>query len=124
MFTAKAELEYKNSWVMAMMSDLGIIDYYRWWFWRERGYWLMRPKYGAHISVIRGKDEYNPASELYMDARPNLEIEFEYTNDMILHNDGYVWLPVCSEELKNVREECGFPREPIMPFHMTVGRVM
>ena len=122
MFKGVATLEYHNSWVLAI-CDNGILEYYRWWVWRVKGIWLMRPKNGAHISIIRGSEERKPRDFLFEHARKDLEIEFNYSNLMEFHEDGYVWVPVSGIELGNIREECGLPRMPIMPFHMTVGKI-
>ena len=121
MFKSIAELDYYNSWVIAKCDD-GLLDYYRWWFWRKRGIWLEKPKWGAHISIIRGKEEINPVSFLFEYKRDNPKIEFYYSNLIEQHEKGYVWLPVWSKDLNNVREECGLPSRPIMGFHMTIGR--
>jgi len=121
MFEGKAKLEYNNSWLVAN-CDQGILEYYRWWFWRENHIWLMRPRWGAHISVVRGKEERTPVQFLFEFKRSNPVITFKYSNCLEKRDDGYVWMPVWSKELEDVREECGLPRRPIMPFHMSVGR--
>ena len=118
MLEGRARLEYHNSWVTAV-CDQGTLEYYRWWFWKVNHIWLMRPKYGAHISVIRDRDKKD---FLFSHSRQNLNITFSYNNLLEHHSDGYVWMPVWGKELEDVREECGLSRKPTMPFHMTVGR--
>jgi len=122
-FKGKARLEYHNSWVTAN-CDQSTLEYYRWWFWKNHGEWLMKPRNGAHISVIRGRDELNPKDFLFNHARLNRNIEFFYSNNLDFRYDGYVWMPVWGKCLNDVREECGFPIKPIMPFHMTIGRLV
>jgi len=119
MFEAEAELEYHNSWLIAK-CDQEALEYYRWWVWRRTHIWLMIPKWGAHISIVRGSEELEPVKELFELERKNLTVRFEYNNLLEQHHR-YVWMPVWGSDLKNVREECNLPREPIMPFHMTVG---
>jgi len=121
MFTAKAELEYHNSWLIAK-CDQELLEYYRWWFWRKTHLWLMKPRWGAHISVVRGSEEEQPVERIYEHQRENLKITFHYSNELIHQPYGYVWMPVWGKDIEDVREECGVPRSPMMPFHMTVGR--
>ena len=117
MFEGKARLDYHNSWVIAH-CDQDTLEYYRWWFWKVSHVWLMRPRWGAHISVVRGVEELEPAEGMYEYKRDNPEITFNYSNKLERHSDGYVWMPVWGKDLEDVREECGMPRKPIMPFHM------
>lgn len=119
MFEAKAKLEYHNSWLIAK-CDQELLEYYRWWFWRKTHIWLMRPRWGAHISVVRGSEENEPIDGLFNHQRDNLSITFQYNNLLERHNR-HIWMPAWGSDLGDVREECGLPREPIMPFHMTVG---
>ena len=119
MFQATAELEYHNTWLIAKCSQ-DTLEYYRWWIWRKTHIWVMKPKWGAHISIVRGSEEREPVTELYRLQRENLNIQFYYNNKLEQHYN-YIWMPVWGSDLNNVREECGLPREPIMPFHMTVG---
>ena len=121
MFQGKAELEYHNSWLIAK-CDPELLEYYRWWIWKVHHVWLMRPRWGAHISVVRGSEEKTPVDCLYELRRKDLVISFQYSNRLERHVDGYVWMPVWGYDLEDVREECGVSRQPIMPFHMTVGK--
>ena len=120
MFEAKAELEYHNSWVIAKCHQ-DTLEYYRWWVWKKTNIWVNKPRWGAHISVIRGKEEINPVDFVFEKTRNNPIVKYKYSNNIEFRNDGYVWLPIISEDIKDVREECGLPRDPIMPFHMTIG---
>jgi len=121
MFKGQAKLEYHNSWIVAN-CDKDLLEYYRWWIWRKTHIWVMKPRWGAHISVVRGSEENQPTSFLFEYTRKNPIISFSYSNLLEHHPKGYVWMPVWGKDLEDVREECGLPREPIMPFHMTVGR--
>ena len=120
MFKGKAQLQYHTAWVVAKCDD-ELVNYYRWWFLRKYHVNLMRPKFGAHISIIRGEEE-----GIVQGSWPrnlNAEwIDFEYSNDLkIVVN--YVWMPVWSPTFGDIREKCGVAREPIKGYHMTVGRV-
>lgn len=120
-FKGKAELEYHSSWILAK-TDKEALNYYRWWVWRKTGVWVMQPRGGAHISVVRGREERDPVSFLFEHQRKNLSISIHYSNKIEFHNAGYVWMPCWGVGLNDVREECGLPRSPIMPFHITIGR--
>jgi histidyl-tRNA synthetase len=51
----------------------------------------------------------------------HFKLEFSYEHD-VREVENYLWLPVYGDDLSRVREEVGLSREPIKPFHMTVGR--
>ena len=120
MFTGVAKLEYHSSWLVANIED-DVLEYYRWWFYRRYLVKLAKPRWCAHISVIRGSEEEVPSLFLFENERKNKEVKFQYSNKLEQHPKGYVWMPCWGCQLEDVREECGFPRSPIMPFHMTVG---
>ena len=82
----------------------------------------MRPKWGAHISIIRGEEETEKKEFFFEFERKDKKVTFNYSNLLEQHPHGYVWMPCWGTDLEEVREECGLPRKPIMPFHMTVGR--
>ena len=80
----------------------------------------MRPKFGAHISIVRGGDE--GISQGTLERNLNGEwIDFNYSNEIELVIN-YVWMPVWGDALYAIRERVGVPREPVKSFHMTVGR--
>lgn len=118
MFEAKAKLQYHTAWIIAKCDD-GLVEYYRWWYWNKKHIKLMRPKFGAHISIVRGEEEgiTNGTWERNMDGP---EITFFYSNELVeVYN--YVWMPVWGDDLLNARKNVGLS-DPIKPFHMTVGR--
>ncbi len=119
MFEGKAKVEYHMSWIIAKCDD-ALVEYYRWWFWKEKHIKLMRPKFGAHISIVRGEEEGIKEGNWEVNHDGEL-ITFQYTPD-ILEVYNYVWLQVYGEDLNKVREKVGLSREPLKPFHMTVGR--
>ena len=119
MIEGKAKIEYHTSWIIAKCDD-ELVEYYRWWFWKTKHIKLMRPKFGAHISIVRGFEEGIKQGnwEINLDGE---QITFYYTPD-IVEIVNYVWLPVYGDDLGMIREKVGLDREPIKPFHMTVGR--
>jgi hypothetical protein len=115
----KAKLEYHRAWIIAKCDD-SLVDYYRWWFWKEKHVKLMKPKFGAHISIVRGEEE----GIIKGNWEPNKDggwINFSYNQD-VKEVANYVWLLVYGDDLGRIREEVGLSKEPIKPFHMTVGR--
>ena len=119
MFTSFATIQYHTTWIIAKCDD-SIVDYYRWFYWKATGLKLMRPKNGAHISIARGEDEGIMESRWKRNIN-GPRIEFYYSNELIT-KDNYIWMPVWGEQLYKVRENVGLPTQPILPFHMTVGR--
>lgn len=118
MFEGKAYLQYHTAWIIAKCDDQ-LVDYYRWWYYKIHHIKLMRPKFGAHISIVRGEEENITQGnwERNMNGR---EIKFYYSNDIVdVYN--YVWMPVWGEDLDVVRKEVGLGK-PIKSYHMTVGR--
>ena len=118
MFQGKAQIQYHTAWIIAKCDD-ALVEYYRWWYFRKKHIKLMRPKYGAHISIVRGEDEgiTQGTWDRNMDGP---EITFNYSNDLVdVYN--YVWMPVWGDDLLRIRQEVGLG-EPVKPFHMTVGR--
>ena len=119
MFQGKAQLQYHTAWIIAKTDD-ELVEYYRWWFKRRFHHILSRPKFGAHISIVRGEEE-NITQGAWEHNLSGAWIDFEYSNDLkIVYN--YVWMPVWSPSFNDIREKVGLSREPIKSFHMTVGR--
>ena len=118
MFTGKAYIQYHTAWIIAKADDQ-IVEYYRWWYYRNKYIKLMRPKHGAHISIVRGGEE-NITQGTWERNMNGPEITFTYSGEIIdVYN--YVWMPVFGDDLLRVRKEVGLG-EPIKPFHMTIGR--
>jgi hypothetical protein len=117
MFESRAKVEYHTDWVIAA-CDNQLLDYYRWWVKLKTGVTLSRPKHGAHISIVRGDIERGT----WIRNMDGETITFYYKGDLEAH-DNYIWLPVWGENLGEIREKTGLPREPGKPFHMTVGTV-
>lgn len=117
MFQSRAKVEYHTRWVVAS-CDPQLLDYYRWWVWRKTAIWLSKPKHGAHISIVRGDIE---SAEWDRNINGE-EISFYYKGDLECHAN-YIWLPVWGDDLGRVRESVGLNKEPLKPFHMSVGTV-
>lgn len=118
MFHSQGKIEYHNIWIIIRCDD-EIIEYYRWWYLKHYHLSLQRPKWGAHISVVRGEEDglTEPRWEYNLNGET---VTFSYSNNLVAVRN-YLWIPVQGEILYNLRERFGLNREPIMPFHMTVG---
>lgn len=117
MFESTAKVECHTDWVIAS-CDSQLLEYYRRWVWHKTGVWMNRPKHGAHISVVRGDIERGTWTR-NMDGET---IRFFYKGDLERH-ENYIWLPVWGEDLGKVREKVGLNKEPLKPFHMSIGMV-
>lgn len=118
MFEGKAKLQYHTSWVVAKCDD-ELVEYYRWWYYKMFYVKLMRPRMGAHISIVRGEEE-NITQGNWERNINGKEIKFYYSNE-IKDVYNYVWMPCWGNDLDEVRKELGLG-EPIKSYHMTIGR--
>lgn len=108
-----------SPWWMIVRTPKDIVDYYRYWFDQKTGVYLNEPKWGSHISVIRG--EIPKENIEYWKKDEGKTIEFNYSNK-IKWNDDYVWIDVESEDLLDIREQLGLKRQPKWNLHITLGK--
>lgn len=100
--------------------DCDIDNYYAWFINRRYNLKLNPPQRGAHVSFIA---DIIPNQEIYkkiIEKYNGKEIEFTIDTNVRTNGEDW-WLRVYSEELSNIRVECGLPYEPYHPFHMTIG---
>lgn len=110
-------------------ADQGIVDYY---FSMIPKYVrnLNRPRYRAHISVIRNERVTNQQALQKLSREINRSaISFEYCNT-IYHTDLYYWLDIRCPALREIRKSVGLPElkhgvtfspDERHQFHMTIG---
>lgn len=80
--------------------------------------WLMRPAWGAHVSVIRGEKVTKP--ELWAKDKGR-QIKFEYTGE-VRTNGRHYWLDISCPELLHLRKQYGLNRNPVFgKLHLTIG---
>ena len=115
-------LVFYNTWSV-LYCDEGIRAYYANLLERKLWIKIMPPKWGAHVSVIRGEpveDQYKKNWKKYDGKR----VEFEYSNIIKEGTGGngyyYYWLPITCDFLLDVRSQFGLARESIT-LHMTLG---
>jgi hypothetical protein len=119
----KAMVTYYTSWVVAY-CDMGILDYYHWWYKKKKGVKLAKPKHGSHISIVRGLEDGIEKGWWYRNAddqdSTKQTIEFHYSNN-IAENNTHVWLPIWGEQLVQVRKDLGLSERPRFDYHLTLG---
>jgi len=79
------------------------------------------PRYYPHITVVRGKYETPPNKEFWFKYRGK-KINFEYSPEIQIGKT-YIWIPVRSEEIKNVRLELGLDYcfDKFKGYHITIA---
>ncbi len=127
LYKAKGTLHYSEGKWLKLHVPHSIILYYKWWINKALHVKVSTPTHGAHITVVTGK--CNPITrvpyEPIVDKKnwgkyENQSVSFTY--DPYIHEgDVYFWTTVYSEELGDIREELGLPRERYHPYHITVG---
>ncbi len=107
----------RQSWMAAVIVHPSIIQYYQYWVKRELGLHLNTPLFKAHVSVVRGEE---PKKQWNWRKHHNRIVTLEYGVDLRI-SEKYVWLPVYSKELEEIRVELGLKPQPKVDFHLTVG---
>lgn len=117
-YSINKKIAFSPWWSIVKIPD-NIIDYYRYLFEKQYDVKLTKPKWGAHVSFIRGEepkiniDDWNDFH--------NKKIKLSYSHD-IFYNHDYVWLKVKSNDLLNIREHFGLQKEHKIGLHITVGK--
>ena len=79
---------------------------------------LLRPSWREHVTVIRN-EEPTKNQDLWLKYDGQI-VQFNYTPEVV-DNEVYFWLEVDCEQLLDIREEYGLPRDPEFALHLTVG---
>lgn len=74
---------------------------------------VMEPKEGPHVTIVRREF----VTSLPQEGRT---VSFLYGPELQT-NGKHFWFNVECEEMKDMRESIGLPREPWFPLHITVG---
>jgi hypothetical protein len=111
----------KEPWWLILEVSPSIVEYYKYWIWKEKRIKVMKSLWGPHVSIVRGeeppderKDQWGKYEGEQRDVLYSVSLE---------KNDFYWWLLVKSDELVSIRRELGLRDEPSYGFHLTVGRV-
>ena len=112
---------FKPWWVIvALGSDDDFGLYYSWFYEKQHGIKLQRPAFGAHISVIRGEETDKNNWEKFKELYHKKPIKFIYELSPRT-NGAHVWLRVRCDELKELREKMGYPKDGKWGLHLTLG---
>lgn len=112
-------LVYHSRWVI-LECPTDLLTYYWNWVYRETHVKLHKPRFGSHISVIRGNEVCDRTSDVYRKHHEKT-LTFSYANDLQTNGD-YWWLPVSCPILEAIRDELGLSPIPEFGFHLTIGR--
>lgn len=112
---------FKPWWVIVALDEKDEIGaYYSWFYEKAHGIKLQKPAFGAHISVIRGEETSADNWEKFKSLYHQKPIKFVY--DISPRTNGmHVWLRVKCDELKDLREQMGYPRDGQWRLHLTLG---
>lgn len=108
--------------------DTEITRYYRWWVEKEKGVFLHKPSWDAHISIIRGEFITEELMD-YWRIYDGEEIEFLYKPDVrqgygatkYSHGEYFWYITVRSSDIRHIRR--GFDLLTKWDSHLTIGRM-
>ena len=102
---------------LVLNTDQGIADFYRSIVPKYIN--VNKPRYSAHISIVRKEPKVDMKLWGTKEGQP---VEFEYFNELDW-DELYIWLPIRSEAIKEIRKELGLAEYPwwINGYHLTVG---
>ena len=126
MYSSVGTISIRSDDSVIILADEELTRYYISRYNRSRPYLsgqIMQPKWKGHITVIPAKYEKiekNEENIKYLNEINNKSINFEYDTTLV-DNEKHFWLKVNCEEAKNIRERLNFSREPVIPFHLTIG---
>lgn len=107
-------------WWLLAMSDCDVDAYLAWFFKKETGIELQRPKYGPHVTIVSGEKPPTVENWGWMQG-----IWFDVYLDQDLRSSGHHWwVRAHAPEFILARQKLGLA--PYMPisFHLTLGYPM
>jgi hypothetical protein len=114
----------EEPWSAVIELDDELIDYYRYLFLCRHHVSLLKPSWKAHISLIRGIEEYTPLVEQFWREMDGQMVEFCYTHE-VFWNDKHVWLNTYCEDFFKLREKMGLDYTHVDNQawgHITIGK--
>jgi hypothetical protein len=116
---AQGRLSFHTIWIV-LACDEELRKYYTALYKASTGIALAPPKFGSHVSVVRGDEEHIKPG-LWQRNLQGPTVLYEY-EDEIREEDKYVWIDVRSKDLECLREGLGLSGTPPFSFHLTLGR--
>mgnify|MGYP001027607501 CR=1 FL=1 len=120
LFQSKGVIIYHSKWVI-MECPKDILDYYWHWIYKEKQIKLHKPRFGSHISIIRGNELIMNKTQFPWRKYHEKEITFSYS-PFLQTNGDYWWLPVTCSFLEELRNELGLSDQVPFGFHLTIGK--
>jgi hypothetical protein len=122
MFTGYGKVVVHNNWYITLnpVDDLG--TYYRKMYnWENRARIItQKPKWDSHITILRAEE---PLQKKYKwQEQYGKEFEFYYDNKIIT-GDRHIVIDVFCPQAEELRVYFGLKREPLFPFHLTIGYI-
>ena len=109
---------FEPHWLILKCDD-EITRYYRRLIFKGTYQKIADPGWGAHITVLRNE---TPKDVSLWGLCKGKNFEFEYEH-IVRDNTKHFWLRAYCPALMDVREAYGLPRDPVIPFHLTVGNM-
>ncbi len=112
---------FKPWWLIGFLEEGNELrEYYNWFIEKRTGLKLMKPAWGAHISIVRGEEPSN--IDLWGKLEGN-KIEFSY-EEFVKTNSEHWWLRIVCDEMLEIRETLGIQKRHEIGLHITIGRPM
>lgn len=107
-----------EKWWLVVDCDPELGKYYRHLFWlgAYKTAKVFRPAWREHITVIRNEE---PPNVSLWEKYAGHQVQFQY-NARPQTNGDYWWLSVECDQLLEIREELGLPRQPKIPLHLSI----
>jgi len=122
MFTGYGKIKVHRNWWVTLdpVDDIG--EYYRKTYnWENRARIItQKPKWGSHISVLRAEEpKKNKETWELQDGK---DFEFYYEN-IVITGGSHICLNVLCPQAEELRIYFGLNKEPLFPFHLTLGYI-
>lgn len=109
---------FRPYWII-LKCDREIIRYYQHIFYTLYFKKLQTAMWGSHCSIVRGEKPCDAGAWKKFDGQ---EIEFNYSYDGEFYSNGqHFWIKAWSNSFSEIRESLGLPKEPRVPFHLSIG---
>jgi len=110
---------FKPNWCI-LQCDRELVRYYQHIFHTLYFKKLQTAMWSSHVSLIRGE---KPTLDTWKKYNGKV-IEFKYEYPGFFYSNGqHYWIKVWSEEFGDIRESLGLPREPRVPYHLSIGSI-
>ena len=111
---------FRPHWVI-LQCDKELVRYYQHIFYTLHHKKLQTAMWSSHCSLVRGEKPNITNAWKKFDSKV---IEFSYSYDgEFFSNDRHYWIRCWSEkdEFGDIRESLGLSREPLVPYHISIG---